>query len=118
MDEKSLRDTLLSVIESSLDAQLRAVRRLRTCSAEIGSRDADPKKASDKGRSQVDMAYDILIVSGPLHVTELLSAIKLRFGIEIDRESLVSALSKRIARGDRFERTDRNTFGVISSAES
>jgi len=30
----------------------------------------------------------------------------------VDRESLVSPLTKKIARGDRFVRTDKNTFGL------
>ena len=117
MDEKLLRDTLLEVIEGSLDAQLRAVRRLRAAPAR-GKAGRLGRKGVEKGMSQVDMAYDILLGSGPLHVNELLQAIKSRFGVEVDRESLVSALSKRIARADRFERTERNTFGVISSARS
>ena len=105
-----LRDTLLETIELALDAQLRAVRRLRLKPAP-GS-----KRPSPQGRSQVDMAYDILAsAERPLHVTELIEGIETTFSRAVDRESLVSALSKKIARGDRFVRTAKNTFAVRGS---
>ena len=34
------------------------------------------------------------------------------FQVAADRESLVSALTKKVLRGDRFVRTDKNTFGI------
>lgn len=106
-----LRDVLLSAIETSLDAQLRAVRRLRK----------GPKteaKAPGKVRvSQVDMAYDVLKKArGPLHVSQLIKRIEAAFGVHVDRESLVSSFSKKIARGDRFRRTAPNTFGLRPEA--
>jgi hypothetical protein len=113
MDE-NLRETLLEVIESSLEAQLRAVRRLR--SPVSGSRKAaagvdEPQK---EGMSQIDMAYNILSSGQSLHIKEILAAINERFRTEVDRESLVSALSKRVARGDRFQRVGKNTFSLLN----
>lgn len=105
--EHELKDLILETIETSLDAQLRAVRRLRK-----GSPPKDTLPPS-KRLSQVDMAYDILRKSrSPLHVSELLDRIRASFGVSVDRESLVSSLSKKIARGDRFLRTAKNTFAV------
>ncbi len=102
-----LRDTILSILEASLEAQLRAVRRLRHGDAAV----APPR--SKKGLSQVDMAYDILKKTrSPLHVSDLLARIQASFGVTIDRESLVSSLAKKVARGDRFLRTAKNTFAV------
>lgn len=102
-----LKDTLLGVFEASLDAQLRAVRRLRR------GEPATRQPVRRKGLSQVDMAYDVLKKARtPLHVSELLARIQRAFGIPIDRESLVSSLTKKVARGDRFVRTDKNTFGL------
>jgi hypothetical protein len=49
----------------------------------------------------------------PLHISALLAGIQARFGLAIDRESLVSSLSKRVARRDRFTRTARNTFALL-----
>ena len=108
MDEKALRDTLLDVIESSLEAQLRAVRRLRS------SPQSSAPTPDKEGMSQLDMAYAILKDSpAPLHISQILDQIASRFDQIVDRESLVSALAKRIARRDRFQRTDKNTFTLL-----
>lgn len=106
-----LKDLFLSTFEASLDAQLRAVRRLRQGRAET------PRPARNKGMSQVDMAYDVLKKArSPLHVSEILARIQAAFGVAVDRESLVSSLTKKVARGDRFTRTAKNTFGLRSDA--
>jgi hypothetical protein len=63
------------------------------------------------------MAYDILKKArAPLHVSELLARIQASFGVTVDRESLVSSLSKKVARGDRFLRPERNTFALRPEA--
>lgn len=108
---EDLRNTVLSAIEESLDAQLRAVRRLR-------KGETSEAKASRGARlSQVDMAYDILRKAHvPLHIAVLLKRIQSAYGVAVDRESLVSSLSKKIARRDRFVRTEPNTFGLRTEA--
>lgn len=106
-----LRDIVLSTIEASLDAQLRAVRRLRK-GEKVGGK--TPRKSR---LSQVDMAFDILKKARtPLHISELLDRIQSTFGVRVDRESLVSSLTKKVARGDRFLRTEPNTFSVRPEA--
>jgi hypothetical protein len=102
-----VRDIILTTIEDSLDAQLRAVRRLHKGEGPEGKQ---PRKSR---LSQVDMAYDVLKKAhGPLHVTELLNRIQATFGTRVDRDSLVSSLAKKISRGDRFVRTEANTFAL------
>ncbi len=102
-----IRDTILSTIEASLDAQLRAVRRLRK------GEKSEAKPSRRSRLSQVDMAYDVLKKANePLHVIDLLNRIHSAFGIRVDRDSLVSSLAKKISHGDRFIRTERNTFGL------
>lgn len=111
MPDDALKEVLFGVFEASLDAQLRAVRRLRHGEA-LG---ATPRRK--KGRSQVDMAYDVLKKArGPLHVSEILARIQAGVGVTVDRESLVSSLTKKVARGDRFVRTAKNTFGLRPEA--
>jgi hypothetical protein len=106
-----LKDSILSIFEASLEAQLRAVRRLRTPSSAAAP---PPRRAS---LSQVDMAFDILKrARAPLHVSELLARIHSTFHLSVDRESLVSSLTKKVARGDRFLRTGKNTFGLRPEA--
>ena len=105
------RDLILSVFEASLDAQLRAIRRLRQGDP------AAPTPRPRKGLSQVDMAFDILKKArAPLHVSDLLERIRSQFGVAVDRESLVSSLSKKVARGDRFLRPEKNTFTLRPEA--
>jgi hypothetical protein len=102
-----LKDTILAAFEASLDAQLRAIRRLRQGQPEL----AQPRPK--RGRSQVDMAFDILKKArGPLHVSEIIDRIQTQFGVTVDRESLVSSLSKKVAREDRFLRPEKNTFSL------
>jgi hypothetical protein len=109
--DKDLKDLILSTFESSLHAQLRAVRRLRQ------DLPGEHRPRRQKGLSQVDMAFDILKKSRqPLHVTELLLRLQAHFGVRVDRESLVSSLTKKVARGDRFLRADKNTFGLRPEA--
>jgi hypothetical protein len=101
------KDLILGVFEASLEAQLRAVRRLRQ--GEPGGAAPRPRK----GLSQVDMAFDILKKArAPLHISDLLERIETQFGAAVDRESLVSSLTKKVARGDRFVRPEKNTFAL------
>jgi hypothetical protein len=106
-----LKDSILSIFEASLEAQLRAVRRLR---------EGSPDSATPRPRaslSQVDMAFDILKKARtPLHVSELLARIHSTFHVTVDRESLVSSLTKKVARGDRFLRSGKNTFALRPEA--
>jgi len=112
MPDEDVKDVILGTFEASLDAQLRAVRRLRR-----GGDPAPRAARRPKGRSQVDMAFDILKKArGPLHVSDILTRIQGSFGVAIDRESLVSSLTKKVARGDRFVRTAKNTFGLRPEA--
>ena len=107
MTNDDARDLFLNVFEASLEAQLRAVRRLRQ-----GEPDAtQPRRRT--GLSQVDMAYDVLKKTrSPLHISELLERIQASFGVSVDRESLVSSLTKKVARQDRFLRPAKNTFAL------
>src|SRR5437870_12833862 len=106
-----VKDLILSVFETSLDAQLRAVRRLRPPAA------ATTEPRQRKGLSQVDMAFDILKKArAPLHISDLLARIHSQFGVSVDRESLVSSLTKKVARGDRFLRPEKNTFSLRPEA--
>jgi hypothetical protein len=105
------KDLILGVFEASLDAQLRAVRRLRRGEGSP----AEPQRR--KGLSQVNMAFDILKeVRAPLHISEILARIQSHFGVTVDRESLVSSLTKKVARSDRFLRPEKNTFALRPEA--
>ncbi len=110
MEEDKIRTAVLDAFEVSLAAQLRAVRRLQPGKAE--------KRRVRKGMSQVDMAQDILRRAGkPLHVSEIIDRIEALHGQRLDRESLVSALVKKVQRQDRFTRTDKNVFALLKGGQ-
>jgi hypothetical protein len=111
----NIRDDLIDVLEAVSRAQLTTLRRLRR-SAQPQARASEAKPT--KSMSQIDMAYDILQEAGrPLHISEIMTRIAKRHGVSLDRESIVSALAKRVARKDRFARTAPNTFSILPDTE-
>ena len=107
----AVKDLILDVFETSLEAQLRAVRRLRQ------GQPSPARPRPRKGMSQVNMAFDILKKArSPLHISVILERVQSHFGVAVDRESLVSSLTKKVARGDRFLRPEKNTFSLIQEA--
>jgi hypothetical protein len=59
------------------------------------------------------MVHEVLRRAGkPLHVTEIIERVEKLHGLRLERESIVSTLVKKVNRGDRFVRTDRNVFGL------
>jgi hypothetical protein len=105
-DKHDLEQVVLKALAMSLEAQLRAVRRLQ------GS---ERRAAGSKSKSQVDLVFDILNTAGqPLHISEIIERVRKRHNVRLDRESIVSALTKKMQRGDRFTRPDPNVFGLLS----
>jgi hypothetical protein len=79
-------------------------------------RNEDPggreRKASQR-KSQMGMITDILSSAGtPLHVSEIIRQAREQYGVDLDRESVVSALTKKVKKGAMFVRTGPNTFGL------
>jgi hypothetical protein len=97
----------LSFYESLFLAQLRTVRQLKS-----------PKPKRAKGRegksmSNMDMAIDILRrAQRPLHISEIITQVKTKYGVTLDRESLVSALVKKVHRRQGLSRSAPNTFEI------
>lgn len=99
---------LLEVLESTALAQLRALRSLRRAEA----RPAAPPGA--KRKSNMDIVYDILLAAkGPLHITDILQRAKKDLHRPLRRESLVSALTKKVLDHHTFTRTAPNTFDLL-----
>ena len=105
MEKEEIEAAVLHAMEVSLEAQLRAVKRLRT-----GPREPKPAR---KGTAQIDMVHDVLHRAGkPLHVSEIIERVQKLHGFKLERESIVSTLVKKVNRGDRFIRTDKNVFAL------
>jgi hypothetical protein len=110
-----LRDDLIDILEAVSKAQLKTLRRLRR-SPRQEARPSEEK--STRSMSQIDMAFDILRgASRPMHISEIMAAVSKRHGVTLDRESIVSAITKRVARKDRFLRTGPNQFSVLPDTE-
>jgi len=112
MKDDDIRQAILEVEEIKLKAQLRAVR-------EALKGEKEPLlNNEDKRMSQVGYVYLLLkSANTPLHVTEIIDKCRDKFGIELYRESIVSALLKKVNRMDRFIKTEPNTFGLIEYRE-
>src|SRR5260370_16967756 len=91
------KDLILSVFEASLDAQLRAVRRLR----HGASAPAEPRP--HKRLSQINMAFDILKKArAPLHISEIRSRIQSQFVQTAHPPTLVSPLTNKLSPTNPF----------------
>ena len=105
--ESKIPEWFLSFHESLLSAQLRTVRQLKS---------PQPKKSKrkdDKGMSNMDMTIDILRrAQKPLHISEIIAQVKSKYGVTLDRESLVSALVKKLHRHQGLCRSAPNTFEI------
>jgi hypothetical protein len=108
-DTKKTSPDILEVIDNALTAALREVRRARA----KGPVNFRPLASDARQRtSNVNLCMDILgDAGGPLHITVLLDAI-VKLGVKTSRDSLASALSKRLAPHGPFIRTEPNTFGL------
>ena len=105
--EDKIPEGLLDLYESILSSQLRTVRQLKNRK----SRMIKPPKR--EGMSKIDMAIDILQKARkPLHISEILAQVKAKHGLSLDRESLVSALVKKMHRNQGVTRTAPNTFAA------
>jgi hypothetical protein len=105
--ESKIPEWFLSFYECLFLAQLRTVRQLKS---------PKPKKTKgkeDKSMSNMNMAVDILQkAQRPLHISEIIAQVKTKYGVTLDRESLVSALVKKVHRRQGLSRTAPNTFQI------
>jgi hypothetical protein len=108
-------ESLLSLSEILLEAQLKAIRRVRHSGSSAVATSPRRRGAPRSGNSQLDIVYNILRAAGhPLHISEIIARAAAA-GSPLERDSVVSALSKRIAHSDRFRRTAPNTFALLTT---
>jgi hypothetical protein len=107
--ESKIPEWFLSFYENLFSAQLRAVRQLKSPKLK------KPKGIQEKSMSNMGMAIDILRqAKNPLHVSEIIAQVKTKHGVILDRESLVSALVKKMHRNQGLSRTAPNTFKITA----
>jgi predicted transcriptional regulator len=101
------KNELLEILETTSLAQLRAVRALRR------AQERKPSAAEPERKSNMEIVIDILTAAkGPLHVTDILQRAQKDYRRQLSRESLVSALTKKVLDQNTFTRTAPNTFDL------
>jgi hypothetical protein len=105
--ESKTPEWFLSFYESLFSAQLRTVRQLKSPKPKTS------KREEDEGMSNMDMTIDILRrAQRPLHISQIIAQVKAKYGVTLDRESLVSALVKKVHRRQGLSRSAPNTFEI------
>ena len=67
----------------------------------------------DKRTSKIEIARNVLRIAGrPLHVSEIIRLAQRDFQVALDRDSIVSAILKKVNAGKSFIRTAPNTFAL------
>ncbi len=110
MDKTDIKNTIIEAFIVSLEAQVRSLKRLR--------HEPFKKKRERVSMTQLDMVEDILTAAGEsLHINEIINRVEKTHNIRMDRESIVSSLTKKIAQNDRFIRTGKNAFDLKGGAK-
>ena len=100
---------LLDVLEHLTLAQLRALRSLRRAQTR------EPSPAAAGRKSNMAIVHDILIAAnGPLHIDEIIQRAQSQHHRPLRRESLVSALTKKVLDQNTYRRTAPNTFDLLT----
>ena len=98
--------------ESLLKSQLKIIRQF------LKDEEQPTFRTRGKGMSQMSIIYDVLLAAQtPLHVTEIIARAKNDFNIDLDRDSIVSAMSKKVKSGRMFKRVEANTFAIFNAEE-
>lgn len=108
MSQAVTRDEIIEITEVILASQMRALRSLRQGEANGPRR--GPRSAK---MSNLFIIENILKAAGtPLHINDIILRAAKDHGVKLKRESIVSALTKRILDGRTFRRTGRNVFAL------
>ena len=68
---------------------------------------------SKKRTSNIDIVQNVLNSAGhPLHVSDIIQMAKKNYQVQLNRDSIVSAILKKINAGQTFIRTAPNTFAL------
>jgi len=103
-------DNYLEIKRELLQAQLRVVYRHQ--------RKAVPHGQKVKRTSNLTIVEDILQNSDqPLHISKIIQIAQNDYGVSLERDSIVSALIKKINAGKMFIRVAPNTFALKNSPE-
>jgi len=115
MKSDEARRIVLETLEVYVDLQMKAIQELKEKTSQGTGKSLQRGR---RRRSLVDMSYRILTDQGtPLHVSDLVDALRKRFGRITDRDAVSSALARKARRGVLFEQTAPATFAAICQKE-
>lgn len=98
-------DKFIEFQKEILQSQLKIVRRYQQQSPQ--------SKKQSKRTSKLDLVEDILLSGDqPLHISKIIEVAKNDYNVTLQRDSIVSALLKKIRVGERFIRVAPNTFAL------
>ena len=98
-------NNLLELQKELLQAQLKTIYRYQQ---KIPLKDKQLKRTS-----KLDIVEDILLsVDQPLHISKIIKIAQDDYHVSMERDSIVSALTKKIKAGIRFEKVAPNTFAL------
>ena len=108
------RAVVLATIETLLEMQLQAV---RTMIADLGHEPPVRVRTGKRRDSLVDCSVRVLAAAQrPLHIAELLTELRRQCGRVTDRDSLTSALLKKVRLGLLVKRSGPATFALRAQA--
>jgi hypothetical protein len=106
---------MLRTLETMFELQLKAVRQL------IGEEDVDvapPRKRRARRQSLFHSAVEILKTENrSMHVNEIVTLLRERYGRVTDRDAMSSTLSKKAQLGALVKKTAPATFDLIERSE-
>ena len=98
-------DKLIEFHKELLQSQLKIIRRYQQQSPEF--------KKQLKRTSKLDIVEDILYSANqPLHIDKIIQIADSDYNVTLQRDSIVSAIVKKIRAGQRFVRVAPNTFAL------
>jgi len=66
-----------------------------------------------KRTSNINIVWNVLNTAGrPLHISDIIEIAKQDFNVDIERDSIVSGIIKKIKAGKTFSRTAPNTYAL------
>ncbi|HEY3131272.1 MAG TPA: hypothetical protein VGL91_17580 [Acidobacteriota bacterium] len=105
MEEEEIKAAVAEALIVSVEAQLKALKKFKGAPTQ--------EKDRQKRTSNLSMVEDVLERAGKeLHISQILQRVEKGYGLRLDRDSIVSALSKKVARNERFVRTGKNIFAL------
>lgn len=98
-------DKFIEFQKELLQSQLKTIRRYQQQSPQF--------KKQPKRTSKLDVVEDILLSADqPLHISKIIEVAINDYNVTLQRDSIVSALVKKIRAGERFVRVAPNTFAL------